>query len=48
LASITIRNSRVAYAKAAQRAMEVNLDRPRWFNIHPELFENASQSDTSS
>ncbi len=47
LASTTIRNSRVAYAKAAQRAMEVNVDRPRWFNIHPELFENATQLDTS-
>ncbi len=38
-ASTTIRNSRAAYAKASQRAQEVNLDRPRWFNIHPELFE---------
>jgi len=38
-ASATIRDSRTAYAKAAQRAMEVNVDRPRWFNIHPELFE---------
>lgn len=38
-ASTTIRNSRAAYAQASQRAQEVNLDRPRWFNIHPELFE---------
>ena len=34
-----ISNSRLAYARAAARAMEVNADRPRWFNIHPELFD---------
>jgi transitional endoplasmic reticulum ATPase len=38
-AASVISNSRLAYARAATRAMEVNADRPRWFNIHPELFE---------
>ena len=37
-AAATICQSREAYAKAAERAMMVNADRPRWFNIHPELF----------
>lgn len=37
----TIRDSRSAYAAAAQRAMTANPNRPRWFNIHPELFENS-------
>ena len=37
-AAATIRHSRESYANAAARAMKVNVDRPRWFNIHPELF----------
>lgn len=34
-----IADSRLAYARAAEKAVSVNADRPRWFNIHPELFE---------
>ena len=37
-AATAITDSRAAYARASARAMEVNADRPRWFNIHPELF----------
>lgn len=28
-----------AYVDAAKRAYAVNADRPRWFNVHPQLFE---------
>ncbi len=37
-AARTIEVSRVEYANSAQRAIEVNANRPRWFSIHPELF----------
>lgn len=36
-----IRESRNAYAQAAERAIVANPNRPRWYNIHPELFESA-------
>lgn len=39
-AANSIRQSRTAYAQSAKRAMDVNVDRPRWFNVHPELFDN--------
>jgi transitional endoplasmic reticulum ATPase len=39
-----IHHSRNDYARSAAKALQVNSDRPRWFNVHPELFEN-SQSD---
>lgn len=39
-ASDTIKNSRCEYAQSAKRAMELNASRPRWFNVHPELFES--------
>jgi transitional endoplasmic reticulum ATPase len=45
-ASAVISNSRLAYAKAAARAMEVNADRPRWFNIHPELFDKRDKAES--
>lgn len=38
-AASVISDSRLTYARAAARAMEVNADRPRWFNVHPELFD---------
>ncbi len=41
-AAKSIRESRHAYAHAAQRAIAANPNRPRWFNVHPELFENLS------
>jgi SpoVK/Ycf46/Vps4 family AAA+-type ATPase len=31
--------SRKAYVAAVKRTFAVNADRPRWFNVHPELFE---------
>ncbi len=31
--------SQADYVRAAKRAMKVNSDRPRWFNVHPELFD---------
>jgi transitional endoplasmic reticulum ATPase len=37
-AATTIHLARESYARAAERAMEANADRPRWFNVHPELF----------
>lgn len=36
-AAATIRHSHESYARASERAMEVNANRPRWFSIHPEL-----------
>ncbi|MDP1562854.1 MAG: hypothetical protein Q8M16_15865 [Pirellulaceae bacterium] len=42
MSSATIRDSRSAYATAAERAMTANPNRPRWFNIHPELFESSN------
>ena len=39
-----IKQSRTAYAQSAKRAMDVNANRPRWFNIHPELFDNCEHS----
>ena len=41
-AASSIQDSRRAYAKASRRAIEANENRPRWFNIHPELFETAN------
>jgi len=31
--------SRKAYVAGVKRTFSVNADRPRWFNVHPELFE---------
>ncbi len=39
LAAESISHSRQSYADAAARAVKVNADRPRWFNIAPEIFE---------
>ncbi len=36
--------SREAYVAAVKRAYAVNADRPRWFNVHPELFESSSRT----
>lgn len=36
--------SREAYVAAVKRAYTVNADRPRWFNVHPELFESSSRT----
>jgi ATP-dependent 26S proteasome regulatory subunit len=36
-----IQLSRSEYAHSAAKAMQVNSDRPRWFNVHPELFETS-------
>jgi len=33
--------SHAAYVAAVQRTFAVNADRPRWFNVHPELFESS-------
>ena len=38
-AAETIKQARIAYARSAQQAIEANANRPRWFNIHPEMFE---------
>ena len=38
--------SREAYVAAVKRAYAVNADRPRWFNVHPELFESSSNSSS--
>ncbi len=39
-AAHNIREARNQYARSARRAFEVNAQRPRWFNIHPELFDS--------
>jgi transitional endoplasmic reticulum ATPase len=39
--------SQADYVRAAKRAMHANSDRPRWFNVHPELFEKASVASGS-
>jgi transitional endoplasmic reticulum ATPase len=43
-AASAIKQSRTAYSQSAKRAMDVNVNRPRWFNIHPELFEKCERS----
>ena len=43
-AASAIKQSRTAYAQSAKRAMDVNVNRPRWFNVHPEIFDNCEQS----
>lgn len=42
--AIAVKLSRTAYAQSAKRALDVNINRPRWFNIHPELFDKCEQS----
>ena len=44
----SIKLSRTAYAQSARRAMDVNVNRPRWFNIHPELFDNHEHAEKHS
>ncbi len=39
------KQSRTAYNQSAKRAMDVNVNRPRWFNVHPELFDTCEQSE---
>ncbi len=41
-ASEAIKKAQSEYARSAKLAMDVNADRPRWFNIHPELFGSVS------
>ncbi len=45
-AASSIRDSRIAYANASRRALDANENRPRWFNIHPELFEISNHDDS--
>ncbi|MEQ1906746.1 MAG: hypothetical protein ABL888_21370, partial [Pirellulaceae bacterium] len=47
-AASSIRDSRRAYAQASRRAVAANENRPRWFNIHPELFETADLDQAGS
>ena len=47
-AANAVKLSRTAYAQSAKRAMDVNVNRPRWFNIHPELFDKCEQSQECS
>lgn len=44
-ASESIKRAQSEYARSAQLAMDVNANRPRWFNIHPELFSSATTDD---
>ena len=44
----SIKLSRTAYAQSARRAMDVNVNRPRWFNIHPELFDDHEHAEKHS
>lgn len=44
-AANAIQQSRIAYTQSAKRAMDVNVHRPRWFNIHPELFDKCEHSN---
>ncbi len=44
-ASDSIKKAQLEYARSAKLAMDVNANRPRWFNIHPEIFGSGATND---